>query len=116
MEGGFSFVLLFFVNSIPFAWICELLGGMLFPLFNARSAAIFQQEAPRDRLFQLNAVRLLFHRATKPLGILFASTVFLSTRQIYLIVGMLILIPGVFYFLFSTVFQRNFNNSEKKVS
>ncbi|UQZ48039.1 MFS transporter [Bacillus sp. PK3-037] len=114
--GGFSFVLLFFVNSIPFAWICELLGGMLFPLFNARSAAIFQQEAPRDRLSQLSAVRLLFHRATKPLGILFASTVFLNTRQIYLIVGMLILIPGVFYFLFSTVFQRNFNNSERKVS
>lgn len=37
--GGLSFILLFLVNSIPIAWMCELFGGMLFPLFNAQSAA-----------------------------------------------------------------------------
>lgn len=99
--GGLSFVLLFFVNSVPIAWVCELFGGMVFPLFNAQSAAIFQREAPRDRLTQLSAVRLLFIRVTMPLGILFASSTFLdlSTRQIYAIVGMLIVLPGLFHLL-----------------
>lgn len=101
--GGLSFVLLFFVNSVPIAWVCELFGGMVFPLFNAQSAAIFQREAPRDRLTQLSAVRLLFIRVTMPLGILFASSTFLdlSTRQIYAIVGMLIALPGLFHLLAS---------------
>lgn len=101
--GGLSFVLLFFVNSVPIAWVCELFGGMVFPLFNAQSAAIFQREAPRDRLTQLSAVRLLFIRVTMPLGILFASSTFLdlSTRQIYAIVGMLIVLPGLFHLLVS---------------
>lgn len=101
--GGLSFVLLFFVNSVPIAWVCELFGGMVFPLFNAQSAAIFQREAPRDRLIQLSAVRLLFIRVTMPLGILFASSTFLdlSTRQIYAIVGMLIVLPGLFHLLAS---------------
>ncbi|MEB2282386.1 MFS transporter [Lysinibacillus xylanilyticus] len=101
--GGLSFVLLFFVNSVPIAWVCELFGGMVFPLFNAQSAAIFQREAPRDRLTQLSAVRLLFTRVTMPLGILFASSTFLdlSTRQIYAIVGMLIVLPGLFHLLAS---------------
>lgn len=101
--GGLSFVLLFFVNSVPIAWVCELFGGMVFPLFNAQSAAIFQREAPRDRLTQLSAVRLLFIRVTMPLGILFASSTFvdLSTRQIYAIVGMLIVLPGLFHLLAS---------------
>jgi len=101
--GGLSFVLLFFINSVPIAWVCELFGGMVFPLFNAQSAAIFQREAPRDRLTQLSAVRLLFIRVTMPLGILFASSTFLdlSTRQIYAIVGMLIVLPGLFHLLAS---------------
>ncbi|MFJ6210638.1 MFS transporter [Lysinibacillus sp. NPDC092081] len=101
--GGLSFVLLFFVNSIPIAWMCELFGGMIFPLFNAQSTAIFQREAPRDRLTQLSAVRLLFLRVTMPLGILFASSTFLdlSTRQIYAIVGMVIVLPGLFHFFAS---------------
>lgn len=101
--GGLSFILLFFVNSVPIAWVCELFGGMVFPLFNAQSAAIFQREAPRDRLTQLSAVRLLFIRVTMPLGILFASSTFLnlSTRQIYAIVGMLIVLPGLFHLLAS---------------
>lgn len=101
--GGLSFILLFLVNSIPIAWMCELFGGMLFPLFNAQSAAIFQREAPRDRLTQLSAVRLLFLRVTMPLGILFASSSFLdlSTRQIYLIVGLTIVVPGLFYLVVS---------------
>lgn len=83
--------------------MCELFGGMVFPLFNAQSAAIFQREAPRDRLTQLSAVRLLFIRITMPLGILFASSSFLdlSTRQIYAIVGMLIVLPGLFHLLAS---------------
>jgi len=108
--GGLSFVLLFFVNSIPIAWMCELFGGMLFPLFNAQSAAIFQREAPRDRLTQLSAVRLLFLRVTMPLGILFASSSFfdVSTRQIYAIVGMVIVLPGLFYFFDS--FSQSHNN------
>ncbi|MCB7153488.1 hypothetical protein LI278_06875 [Bacillus stercoris] len=50
IEGGLSFVLLFFVHSIPLVWICELFGGIAFPLFNAQSAAVFQREAPKDRL------------------------------------------------------------------
>ncbi|UNT53840.1 MFS transporter [Lysinibacillus capsici] len=101
--GGLSFVLLFFVNSVPIAWVCELFGGMVFPLFNAQSAAIFQREAPRDRLTQLSAVRLLFIRVTMPFGILFASSTFLdlSTRQIYAIVGMLIVLPGLFHLIAS---------------
>ncbi|WNF23156.1 MFS transporter [Mesobacillus jeotgali] len=101
--GGFSFLLLLLVTSIPFAWLCELLGGILFPLFNAQSAAIFQRDAPRDRLSQLSAVRLLFLRVTMPMGILFASSSLfdLSIRQIYFIVGIVIILPGLFYFLTS---------------
>ncbi|OEH92787.1 MFS transporter [Bacillus solimangrovi] len=107
--GGISFILLYFVNLIPLAWICELFGGMLFPLFNAQSSAIFQQEAPRDRLTQLSAVRLLFLRVTMPLGILFASAPLfeLNTRQIFAIVGMLIVIPGIYYLLASFSKQDN---------
>ncbi|KOP78693.1 MFS transporter [Lysinibacillus sp. FJAT-14745] len=108
--GGLSFVLLFFVNSIPIAWMCELFGGLVFPLFNAQSAAIFQREAPRNRLTQLSAVRLLFLRVTMPLGILFASSSFLdlSTRQIYAIVGMVIVLPGLLHFFAS--FSHSHNN------
>ena len=103
--GGLSFILLFFVHSVPFAWVCELMGGMLFPLFNAQSAAIFQREAPRERLTQLSAVRLFFFRVTMPIGILFASSAFfdISTRLTYLIVGMVIVIPALFYLLISVI-------------
>lgn len=97
--GGLSFVLLFFVQSVPFAWLCELFGGLLFPLFNAQSAALFQREAPRDRLAQLSAVRLLFLRATMPLGILFASLPFLfsNIRYIYFGIGLVIVLPALYY-------------------
>ncbi|MFD2370676.1 MFS transporter [Brevibacillus sp. GCM10020057] len=99
--GGFSFVLLCFAGSIPLAWMCELFGGMLFPLFHARSVAIFQQSAPRERLPQLSAVRLLFLRVTMPLGILFASSLSVSSRHTYLLVGTMIVLAG-FYTLFSS--------------
>ncbi|MGE7943950.1 MFS transporter [Lysinibacillus xylanilyticus] len=104
--GGLSFVFLFFVKSIPAAWMCELIGGVLFPLFNSQSAAIFQSQAPKERLAQLSAVRLLFLRVTMPIGIVFASTSFfdLSTRQAYGIVGLAIVLPGLFYlFFFKTI-------------
>ncbi|NMH68307.1 MFS transporter [Bacillus sp. RO3] len=106
--GGLSFVFLNFVQSIPLAWICELCGGILFPLFNAQNAAIFQKEAPKDRLTQLSAVRLLFIRVTMPLGILFASSsiVDFSTRHAYLIVGSAIVLPGLYYFA-TTFFKPN---------
>ena len=89
--GGLSFALLWMAPSIPVAWGCELLGGLLFPLFNARSAAIFQQAAPRERLAQLSAVRLLMLRITMPLGILFGSNMFftLSTRNAFLTIGLI---------------------------
>ena len=107
--GGVSFLLLFLVKSIPFAWLCELFGGTLFPLFNAQSAAIFQREAPRDRLTQLSAVRLLFLRVTMPLGILFASSSLfdLSIRHIYMIIGFVIVLPGLFYFFTSFSKSKN---------
>lgn len=101
--GGLSFILLSFVHSIPLAWLCELMGGILFPLFNAQSAAIFQKEAPRDRLSQLSSVRLFFLRLTMPLGILFASlpSLEINIRYVYLGVGSLIVIPGLYYLLLS---------------
>lgn len=97
--GGFSFLLLSFVHSVPLAWMCEWIGGILFPLFNAQSAAIFQREAPRERLAQLSAVRLLFFRISMPFGILFASLPFLpfTIRQIYIVIGALIVLPALFY-------------------
>ncbi|MFD0048074.1 MFS transporter [Actinomycetes bacterium NPDC127524] len=108
--GGVSFILLFLVHQTAFAWLCELFGGTLFPLFNAHSAAIFQKEAPRERLSQLSAVRLLFLRITTPLGILFSSSQFIhfSSREIYLIVGTLIAAPGLFYFF--SAFREKENN------
>ncbi|MCM3743239.1 MFS transporter [Sporosarcina luteola] len=101
--GGFSFVLLYFVHSVPFAWLCELMGGILFPLFNAQSAAIFQREAPRDRLAQLSAVRMLFMRVSMPLGILFASLPFLTLniRHVYIGIGFIIILPGLYYLIAS---------------
>jgi hypothetical protein len=115
--GGLSFVLLFFVHSIPFAWVCELFGGILFPFFNARSAAIFQREAPRDRLTQLSAVRLLFLRVTMPLGIAFASSTFLdlSTRQGYGIIGLIIVLPGLFY-LFASQSENKMLVNKKQIT
>ncbi|MEZ0482125.1 MFS transporter [Planococcus sp. SSTMD024] len=97
--GGLSFVLLYFVQSVPFAWLCEAFGGLLFPLFNAQNAAIFQREAPRDRLAQLSAVRLLFLRSAMPLGILFASVPFFdwNIRYSYVGIGLLIALPGLYY-------------------
>ncbi|GAF19530.1 hypothetical protein JCM19046_4188 [Bacillus sp. JCM 19046] len=97
--GGFSFVLLFFVQSTEVAWLCELFGGIAFPFFNAQSAAIFQRLAPKERLAQLSAVRLLFLRASMPLGIVFAtlSAPFLSIRAVYVCVGLLIIVPGLVY-------------------
>lgn len=95
--GGLSFFLLQWVKSVPAAWLCELFGGLLFPLFNAQSAAIFQCDAPENRLAQLSAVRLLFLRLTMPLGTIFASTTFLdlSTRQLYGMAGIVVMIPGL---------------------
>ncbi|MGE7921270.1 MFS transporter, partial [Viridibacillus sp. NPDC093762] len=101
LGGGLSFVLLFFVQSIQFALLCELMGGLLFPLFNAQSATIFQQEAPRDRLTQLSAVRLFIFRVSMPVGILFASSAFfeISTRSMYLIIGLLIVVPATLFLI-----------------
>ncbi|NQD64438.1 MFS transporter [Bacillus haikouensis] len=97
--GGLSFSLLFLVDSIYLAWLCELFGGIMFPLFNAQSASIFQQSTPRDRLSQLSSVRLLFLRITMPLGILFSSVSMMEMRYIYLIIGSCILIPGTYYLI-----------------
>lgn len=100
--GGLSFSLLFFVDSIPLAWCCELFGGVLFPFFNAQSSAVFQREAPRDRLSQLSAVRLLFLRLTMPLGILFASiSSQFRASELYGLVGMIIVIFGVVFLMLS---------------
>ena len=103
MGGGLSFILLFFVTSVPYAWLCELGGGILFPLFNAQSAAFFQKGVPKERLAQLSSVRLFFLRLTMPIGILFASFPFLDMRirTIYLTIGFLIFIPGLLFFLTS---------------
>ncbi|WP_026692151.1 MFS transporter [Peribacillus kribbensis] len=97
--GGLSFVLLSFVHSVYAACLCELAGGLIFPLFNANSASLFQQEAPKERLPQLSSVRLLFLRVTMPLGLLFASADFihLTARNIYFTSGSLIVLPGIFY-------------------
>ncbi|MDM5337485.1 MFS transporter [Fictibacillus enclensis] len=102
--GGLSFLLLFLVDHVWLAWGCELFGGLVFPLFNAQSSALFQQEAKRDRLAQLSAVRLLMMRAAMPLGILFASTGYLhlTTRQSFAVAGTVIFIPGL-YFLFTSI-------------
>lgn len=96
--GGLSFVFLYFVQSVPMAWLCEAFGGLLFPLFNAPNAAIFQRDAPRDRLAQLSAVRLLFLRSAMPLGILFASVPFFdwNIRYSYIGIGLLIVLPGMY--------------------
>ncbi|WP_224593974.1 MFS transporter [Bacillus sp. RAR_GA_16] len=100
--GGFSFILLFFVNSIPLAWCCELFGGLLFPFFNAQSSAVFQREAPRERLSQLSAVRLLFLRLTMPIGILFASiSSMFQASELYGLVGMMIVIFGFLFLILS---------------
>ncbi|WP_245208828.1 MFS transporter [Gottfriedia endophytica] len=114
--GGLSFILLFFVHSIPFAWLCELFGGILFLFFNARSAAIFQREVPRERLAQLSAVRLLFFRVSMPFGIAFASLSFLglSKRQTYGIIGLIIVLPGLFY-LFGSRPENNMNVRKKQI-
>ncbi|MED1606022.1 MFS transporter [Cytobacillus kochii] len=96
--GGLSFMLLSLTPSITFALVSELLGGLLFPLFNAQSVAIFQRVAPRDQLVELSAIRLLFLRITMPLGILFASLP-LPTRDIYLyIAGLIIFLAIVSFF------------------
>lgn len=96
--GGLSFVLLFFVSTTEMAWLCELFGGIAFPFFNAQSAAVFQRLAPKERLAQLSAVRLLILRASMPLGILFAtlSASFLSIRAVYVCVGLIIIVPGLY--------------------
>lgn len=113
LGGGLSFVLLFFVHSISIAWLCELFGGIFFPLFNVQSAAIFQREAPRERLTQLSAVRLFFFRITMPIGIVFASTTYwdISIRQTYLIVGIMIILPAVFN-LFKPLFKTTMLNKK----
>lgn len=99
--GGLSFSLLFFVNSIPLAWSCELFGGILFPFFNAQSSAVFQREAPRERLSQLSAVRLLFLRLTMPLGILFASILTLEPSDMYGVLGLMIVLLGALFLVLS---------------
>jgi hypothetical protein len=107
--GGISFILLFFVQTIPLAWICELFGGIAFPVFNVQSVAIFQKEAPKDRLVQLSSVRLLFMRAMMPLGILFASSSLfsLTIRQNYFIIGILIVLPASLLLFLSFRIQSN---------
>ena len=99
--GGLSFSLLFLVDSIPLAWCCELFGGILFPFFNAQSSAVFQRGAPRERLSQLSAVRLLFLRLTMPLGILFASIFTLDPSDLFGMIGMMIVLLGALFLLMS---------------
>ncbi|MGN7386573.1 MFS transporter [Sporosarcina sp. SAFN-015] len=115
--GGFSFVLLYFVHSVTLAWLCELMGGILFPLFNAQSAAIFQREAPRDRLAQLSAVRFLFLRASMPLGILFASLPFLTLniRHIYIGIGSVIILPGFYYIIASLQTKKTLISHKRQI-
>jgi Major Facilitator Superfamily len=106
--GGLSFIALYFAPSVYIAWGCELLGGILFPMFNAQSSALFQRNAPRERLSQLSAVRLLLLRITMPLGILFASNSYLgiSTRMTYFLIGVIIAVPGMYY-LICTFIQKD---------
>jgi hypothetical protein len=113
--GGLSFSLLFLVDSIQLAWLCEVFGGIMFPLFNAQSAAIFQRFAPRDRLSQLSSVRLFFLRITMPLGILFASASMLEIRNIYLIVGGCIIIPGAYYMFKSFIHSEQVYDVRKNI-
>jgi hypothetical protein len=101
--GGLSFSLLFLVDSVQLAWLCELFGGIMFPLFNAQSASYFQQYAPRDRLSQLSAVRLFFLRITMPFGILFASVSMMEVRFVFFIIGACIFIPGTYYLIKSLI-------------
>lgn len=103
--GGLSFIALYFAPSVYIAWGCELLGGILFPMFNAQSSALFQRNAPRERLSQLSAVRLLFLRVTMPLGILFASNSYLgiSTRMTYFLIGVIIAVPGMYYLIYTFI-------------
>lgn len=96
--GGLSFMLLTFVPSISLAIMCEIFGGLIFPLFNAQNAALFQRYAPAERLPQLSAVRLLLFRITMPIGIGFASLNILSLRQMYFFVGCSIICTA-FYIL-----------------
>jgi len=114
--GGLSFIALYFAPSVYIAWGCELLGGILFPMFNAQSSALFQRNAPRERLSQLSAVRLLFLRVTMPLGILFASNSYLgiSTRMTYFLIGVIIALPGIIY-LICTLIQNKDHNSKDRV-
>ncbi|MBN3554673.1 MFS transporter [Fictibacillus nanhaiensis] len=114
--GGLSFIALYFAPSVYIAWGCEFLGGLLFPLFNAQSAALFQRNAPRDRLSQLSAVRLLFLRITMPLGILFASNSYLDidTRMTYFFIGVIIAVPGVYY-LICTLIQNKDHDLKDRV-
>ena len=116
MGGGLSFILLFFVNHVPYAWLCELGGGILFPLFNAQSAALFQKGVPKERLAQLSSVRLFFLRLTMPLGILFASSplIDIGIRTVFLIIGIIIFVPGLL-FVFQSLINRSMNQTEPKM-
>ncbi|MFS0780988.1 MFS transporter [Bacillus sp. 1P06AnD] len=97
--GGLSFLLLSAVSSVPLSWICEWAGGLLFPLFNAQSAAAFQKYAPRDRLSQLSSIRLFFMRISTMAGILCASAsnAFIDVRQGYVLAGLFVALPGIYY-------------------
>lgn len=113
--GGLSFSLLYLVDSVYLAWLCELFGGIMLPFFNVQSAAIFQQYAPRDRLSQLSSVRLLFLRITMPLGILFATVTILEIRHILLIIGCCIFVPGIYHLIRSLMQSEELHEIDRNI-
>ncbi|MET1194009.1 MFS transporter, partial [Bacillus licheniformis] len=117
LMGGLSFLLLGFVEFIPFAILCEFLGGVCFPFFNVHQTTIYQKTIPTHLMGQIFSVRLFLIRVTMPLGVLFAGQVvdLSGTRLLYMVIGSLIIIPALFaltlpFFSFLNEEKEEFSN------
>ncbi|PFP52053.1 MFS transporter [Priestia megaterium] len=117
LMGGLSFLLLGFVEFIPFAILCEFIGGVCFPFFNVHQTTIYQKSIPTHLMGQIFSVRLFLIRVTMPLGVLFAGQVvdLSGTRLLYMVIGSLIIIPALFalalpFFSFLNEEKKEFSN------
>ncbi|KHF38934.1 MFS transporter [Halalkalibacter okhensis] len=90
--GGLTFIALCFNQSIPFAIITEIIGGIVMAIFSIHNTTIGQQTIPNHLMGKVFSVRLLIIRGAMPLGVLIGGIVseLVGVRPLYLSIGLMI--------------------------
>ncbi|WP_144557550.1 MFS transporter [Shouchella miscanthi] len=90
--GGMTFTVLALNQSIAFAILTEVIGGMAMAVFSIHHLTICQKITPTHLMGNVFSIRLLLIRASMPFGILLGGTLgdLMGVRPLYLFIGFVI--------------------------